>query len=126
MTIRKGEEWGRVGSVPSGCVPAADEAELHRLVNAEPLPRAIGLLGGDLGRTVSASAARERLTALLMLGLYRSGRQQDALDAFRATRSRLRDELGLEPGPELRDLEQRILRHDPSDRKSTRLNSSHT
>jgi len=62
MTIRKGEEWGRVGSVPSGCVPATDEAELHRLLNAGPLPRAIGLLGGDLGRTVSASADRERLT----------------------------------------------------------------
>ena len=62
MTIRKGEEWGRVGSVPSGCVPAADEAALHCIVNAEPLPRAIGLLGGDLGRTVSASADRERLT----------------------------------------------------------------
>ena len=58
--------------MPSGCVPATDEAELHRLVNADPLPRAIGLLGGDLGRTVSASADRERLTEIQQ--------RRDALD----------------------------------------------
>jgi outer membrane protein assembly factor BamB len=54
----------------------------------------------------------ERLRAQLMLALYRSGRQADALDAYRDARSTLRDDLGLEPSPELRALEQAILRQD--------------
>ena len=47
-----------------------------------------------------------------MLALYRSGRQADALDAYQAGRRVLQDELGLEPGKELRDLEAAILRQD--------------
>jgi len=47
-----------------------------------------------------------------MLTLYRCGRQSDALDHYAATRSKLRDDLGLEPGPELRDLQRRILEQD--------------
>jgi class 3 adenylate cyclase len=69
---------------------------------------------GELEALVAAHPYRERLQALLMLALYRSGRQADALDAYRAVRARLRDELGLEPGQELRDLEATILRQDPS------------
>ena len=57
---------------------------------------------------------RERLIASLMLALYRAGRQTDALDAFQAARRRLVDELGLEPGPELQELQRRILEHDPT------------
>jgi ABC-type transport system substrate-binding protein/DNA-binding SARP family transcriptional activator/streptogramin lyase len=57
---------------------------------------------------------RERLQELAMLALYRAGRQAEALDVYRATRRHLVDELGLEPGPALRELEERILRHDPS------------
>ena len=49
-----------------------------------------------------------------MLALYRSGRQTDALEAYRGSYRHLRDELGLEPGPRLRELEQAILRHDAS------------
>jgi DNA-binding SARP family transcriptional activator/ABC-type transport system substrate-binding protein len=56
---------------------------------------------------------REHLLALLMLALYRCGRQADALEAYRSGRRRLHDELGIEPTPELRRLEQQILRHDP-------------
>jgi hypothetical protein len=48
-----------------------------------------------------------------MLVLYRSGRQADALDLYRRTRSTFVDELGIEPGPGLKELEQAILRHDP-------------
>ena len=47
-----------------------------------------------------------------MLALYRAGRQADALDAYQAARQTLLDDLGLEPGPELRELEQAILRQD--------------
>ena len=56
---------------------------------------------------------RERLWGQLMLALYRSGRQADALETFQEARSVLADELGLEPGPELRRLQDAILAHDP-------------
>ena len=57
---------------------------------------------------------RERLRGQLMLALYRGGRQAEALEVFTEGRRRLDEELGLEPGPALRDLQQRILDQDPS------------
>ncbi|MGH3126966.1 MAG: BTAD domain-containing putative transcriptional regulator, partial [Gaiellaceae bacterium] len=57
---------------------------------------------------------QEKLAGQLMLALYRSGRQADALEAYRRIRARLDDDLGLEPSQELRDLESAILRHDAS------------
>ncbi|MDP4503840.1 AfsR/SARP family transcriptional regulator [Nonomuraea turcica] len=57
---------------------------------------------------------RERLRAQLMLALYRCGRQGDALNVFTETREALIDELGIEPGPELAALHQRILAADPA------------
>jgi len=56
---------------------------------------------------------RERFRAQLMLALYRSGRQAEGLDVYRRTRTLLRDELGLEPGVELQELERAILVQDP-------------
>ena len=56
---------------------------------------------------------RERLAGLLMLALYRSGRQGEALQAFAAARRALADELGIDPGRWLRELETGILRQDP-------------
>src|SRR5690242_20666830 len=56
---------------------------------------------------------RERLRELLMVALYRSGRQVEALDLYRATRSELVETFGVEPGPGLQRLEQAILRQDP-------------
>ena len=55
---------------------------------------------------------RERLCGQLMLALYRSGRQRDALDSYARARRRLRDEFGLDPTTALRDLEGAILRQD--------------
>jgi DNA-binding SARP family transcriptional activator len=57
---------------------------------------------------------RERVQAQLMLGLYRSGRQAEALEAYRNARRALVDELGLEPGRELKELERQILSQDPA------------
>jgi DNA-binding SARP family transcriptional activator/SAM-dependent methyltransferase len=78
----------------------------------------------ELGRHVEAAAElealvvehplRERLRGALMLALYRSGRQVAALRTYQELRDRLRDELGLDPGPDLRQLETAILRHDAS------------
>lgn len=73
----------------------------------------------DLGRLSRGNPYRERLRGLLMLALYRSGRQTEALEAFRDTRALFADELGIEPGPALRNLHERILRADPDlDRSS--------
>ena len=66
----------------------------------------------ELDALVTAHPNRERLRAHHMLALYRAGRQADALESFQETRTSLR-ELGLDPSPELRDLQQRILNHDP-------------
>ena len=58
--------------------------------------------------------SRERLVGQLMVALYRSGRQADALESYRVARRRLVDELGLEPGRELQELERAILAQDPA------------
>jgi hypothetical protein len=63
---------------------------------------------------VAEHPLRERLRSELILALYRSGRQAEALEAYQETRRMLDDELGLEPSPALRELERAILRHDPA------------
>ena len=75
---------------------------------------AAGDLTGELGQLVQAHPERERLWAMLMTALYRDGRQADALAAYRRIAGRLADDLGIDPGPELQDLQRRILAGDPS------------
>jgi DNA-binding SARP family transcriptional activator/tetratricopeptide (TPR) repeat protein len=70
-------------------------------------------LVGEIGRLIHENPLRERLRGQYMLALYRSGRQAEALDAYRVGRSRLIEDLGLEPGEELRLLESAILAGDP-------------
>jgi predicted ATPase/DNA-binding SARP family transcriptional activator len=67
----------------------------------------------ELAEAVDAHPHRERLVELYMLALYRSGRQGEALGAFRAYRDRLADELGVEPGARVRELQVSILRQEP-------------
>jgi DNA-binding SARP family transcriptional activator/streptogramin lyase len=68
----------------------------------------------ELESLVRDHPLRELFRRHLMLALYRSGRQADALDAYRATQKTLREELGLEPSEELKSLERSILEHDPA------------
>jgi DNA-binding SARP family transcriptional activator/DNA-binding beta-propeller fold protein YncE len=68
----------------------------------------------ELERHVAAEPLRERFWAQLMLALYRAGRQADALAAYSRARRHLTEELGLEPSPALQELQQAILRHEPS------------
>jgi DNA-binding SARP family transcriptional activator/pimeloyl-ACP methyl ester carboxylesterase len=76
-------------------------------------------LVGELEALVREHPFRERLWGHLMLALYRSGRQADALAAYQRVRSLLRDELGIDPGGELRRLEHAILAQDASLRAGT-------
>ena len=86
---------------------------LEGLVEARLACGEHGEVIGTLTGLVAANPLRERPRRLLMLALYRSGRHAEALAAYRDACAAL-DEIGLQPGPELRQLEAAILRHDPS------------
>jgi YVTN family beta-propeller protein len=93
-----------------------DEERLAALEDRIDADLALGqhaALVSELEALIRKNPLRERLHHQLMLALYRSGRQADALERYRQARRTLNDELGLEPGPELQDLERRILAQDP-------------
>jgi len=98
---------------------AAERLDGERLTALEKLVEARLRLGHhrelvpELEALVAGFRHREGFHAQLMVALYRSGRQTEALDAFRNARTHLVGELGLEPGPELHGLQQAILRHAP-------------
>ena len=71
-----------------------------------------GDVAGELEALVAEHPLRESFRRQLMLALYRSGRQAEALEVYQDARRRFVDELGIEPGPELRQLQAEILRHD--------------
>ncbi|HEV3464742.1 MAG TPA: BTAD domain-containing putative transcriptional regulator [Actinomycetota bacterium] len=99
-------EIARLEELRLVCVEERIEADLALGAGAE--------LVGELQRLVGDQPLRERLRGQLMLALYRAGRQADALEAYREVRELLLEELGLEPGPALAELETAILRHDPA------------
>jgi YVTN family beta-propeller protein len=70
-------------------------------------------LVAELRELIATYPLRERLRGQLMVAFYRCGRQAEALEVYREGRRRLTEDLGIEPGPGLRKLEQAILRHDP-------------
>ena len=82
------------------------DADLHLGRHAE--------VTGELRQLAAAHPLREHLHALVMLALYRDSRQAEALAAYRQARAVLAEELGTEPGPELRQLHQQILDTDPA------------
>ncbi len=85
----------------------AVEADLALAIERDPAAAV-----GHLTELTTDHPYREGLMALLMTALYASGRQAEALAAYRQARSRLIDELGVEPGPHLQQLEASILGHD--------------
>ena len=98
-------EAARLGELRQLAIERRIEAELELGGGAE--------LVAELQALVGARPLQERPRVLLMRALYRAGRQSEALDAYREGKQLLDEELGLDPGPELRDLERAILRQDP-------------
>jgi predicted ATPase/DNA-binding SARP family transcriptional activator len=97
-------EGARLEELRLAAVEGRLEADLAAGSHAEVI--------GELERLVGEYPLRERLWRLLMLALYRGGRQADALAAYRRARAVLAGELGLEPGEELRELERAVLRQE--------------
>src|SRR6516165_1014891 len=122
LALWRGPPLGECGQSELARLEADRLDELHTLA-LEGAAEA-GLTHGEHGETIGAIRAlvaanplRERPRRLLMLALYRSGRHAEALSAYRDACAAL-DEIGLRPGPELRELEAAILRHDESLRAS--------
>jgi hypothetical protein len=92
---------------------AAVESRARALLDRDS-PGDLGGLVAELEALTAAHPLRERLWSARMLALYRTGRQADALGAYRELRDLLDKELGILPGPDVRDLHARILRQDPA------------
>ena len=99
-------EISRLEELRLGALEDRIEADLASGRHAAPV--------GELEALVREHPLRERLRGQLMLALYRSGRQADALEAYQDARRVLVDELGIDPSKSLRDLQQAILRQDSS------------
>jgi DNA-binding NarL/FixJ family response regulator/DNA-binding SARP family transcriptional activator len=99
-------EAGRLGELRQIVLEERIDAELARGRHAQVIP--------ELEVLTAANPLRERLWGQRMLALYRSGRQADALRAGQDLRDMLREELGLEPGPDVRALEAAILQQSPA------------
>jgi len=118
LALWRGSPLGELGAQPFARPWVAHVEEL-RLIALEGLVDARLAIGeheevvAELATLVAENPVRERLRAQQMVALYRCGRAPDALSVYRSARATMRDELGIEPGPELRALERAILRQDP-------------
>ena len=118
VLLWRGEPLADVDSqMPAGRIPQLTEIYLQavetRLEAEVNLGRHAEVIG-ELRRLTADQPFREHTHALLMLALYRCGRQGEALAAYQSARRLLVDELGSEPGPDLRALHRRILAADPA------------
>lgn len=133
LGLWRGDPLAEFRREPFAEAAAARLAELRldalaRRIDAELQLGGHEALVGELTALVATEPLRERLREQLMLALYRSGRQADALLVYREGRAKLVEELGIEPGPALQELERAILRQDatlaaPSAGESTRRGS---
>ena len=117
LALWRGPALADVADVERLALEAARLEELRLVAVEGRIEADLGLglhaeVAGELERLVAEHPLRERLWRLLVLALYRCERQADALAAYRRARTMLARELGLEPGEELRQLEQAVLRHD--------------
>ena len=118
LGLWRGEPLADLGDMPTVATERLGLTELHvrareRRCDALLAAGRAEAAVGDLQHLVAAHPLRERLWARLVTALYAADRQAEALDALRRCADLLRDELGIDPGPELRDLEQAVLRQDP-------------
>ncbi|SOE00130.1 AfsR/SARP family transcriptional regulator [Blastococcus haudaquaticus] len=118
LGLWRGEPLAELGDLPAAATDRLRLTELH--VRARERRCDALLAAGradaavtDLQHLVAEHPLRERLWARLVTSLYAADRQAEALEALRRCAELLRDELGIDPGPELRDLEQAVLRQDP-------------
>ncbi|WP_375430653.1 BTAD domain-containing putative transcriptional regulator [uncultured Friedmanniella sp.] len=118
LGLWSGEALGDLADVPFARTEATRLSDLRdaavetlleaRLAVGEP-----EVVVDQARRVVAARPFRERGWRALMIALYRTGRQAEALDTYGQLRRTLADELGLDPSPALRDLERQLLQHDP-------------
>ncbi|HXY72904.1 MAG TPA: BTAD domain-containing putative transcriptional regulator [Actinomycetota bacterium] len=119
LTLWRGAPLANVAQEPFAqlAIPRLEEMQLLATEDRVDADLALGRHGevvGEVRDLVAQNPLRERLRAQLMLALYRSGRQAEALEVYRDTRVTLIDELGIEPGPDLQRLEAAVLRQDPA------------
>ncbi len=116
LAIWRGEPLADLGNerFARDVIPALEDERLAAVESRIDADLAVGRnteLLGELAELVRAHPFRERLRVQQMLALYRAGRQSEALDAYAAARDSLVSELGLEPGPELQQLQRDVLAH---------------
>jgi predicted ATPase/DNA-binding SARP family transcriptional activator len=118
LALWRGSPLPDLADEPTGMAEAARLAEMRRTAEERNFAARLALgehaeLIADLEIAVAAEPLRERRWEQLMVALYRSGRQSEALRAYQRLRTVLSEELGLEPGEEARALEAAILAHAP-------------
>jgi DNA-binding SARP family transcriptional activator len=118
LSLWRGPTLGDLASIPQVAALAhpLDRRRQHLLSECFDLELALGRhrqLLPELEAAVTDQPLDERLAGQLIVALYRNGRQAEALATYRRTATRLVEELGIDPGPDLRALEEAVLRQDP-------------
>ena len=118
LALWRGDAYEEFADAPFCVAERLRLAELRAFAEEEHTDAALrlgeaGELIAHLEKRLALAPYRERTWEQLVVALYRAGRQADALGAFRRARTVLADDLGVDPGPQLQELEQQILQQDP-------------
>jgi DNA-binding SARP family transcriptional activator/DNA-binding beta-propeller fold protein YncE len=119
LSLWRGQPFAEFGSAPFALVESLRLEELRLSATEDRIEADLelgrhGAVVAELETLFAEYPYRERLCEYLMLALYRSGRQAEALEAYQRTRRALVEELGIEPGTALQELERAILNHEAS------------